>query len=179
MPTLPFPRLRSATEQDCTRIGAAHVQAWRETYAGLVPTTILDRLDARRRAEAWRRHLADDDELTCLTLAEDEAGAVLGFAAAGAPAEGALGWDAEVHALYVLGRAQRRGLGRRLLGHAVAHLHAGGALSVGLWVLRENQAARAFYASRGGRPVGERVLTLDGRALVEVAYLWTGQTGRM
>lgn len=170
-PTLPFPRVRTAGEHDCARIASVHVQAWREAYAGLLPQALLDGLDPTRRADQWRRHLAGEDEMGCLAIGEDEAGQAVGFVAGGAPLEGALGWDAEVIALYVLARAQRGGLGRRLLAYAAGRFAEAGAGSIGLWVLRDN-LARGFYEALGGRPSGERVDTIGGRSVVEVAYVW-------
>jgi ribosomal protein S18 acetylase RimI-like enzyme len=169
---LPFPRIRPAGEHDCVRIGALHVTAWREAYGGLLPAELLAGLDPGRRADQWRRHLAGDDELAGLWVGEDAAGAPVGFVATGAPQDGALGWDAEIHALYVLGSTQRQGLGRRLLEIAAAHLADQGAGTLGLWVPRDNAPGRAFYGGTGGRPVGERVEPIGGRSMVEVAYLW-------
>ena len=47
-----------ATPDDAEPLGAMHVQAWRETYVGLVPQHVLDDLDPVARARMWRRRSA-------------------------------------------------------------------------------------------------------------------------
>ena len=41
---------RLATTEDSSAIGALHVVSWRETYAGLLPQDMLDRLSAESLA---------------------------------------------------------------------------------------------------------------------------------
>ena len=52
------PAVRPARLADAERIGAIHVQAWRETYQDLLAPARLARLDAAERAAMWRRQLA-------------------------------------------------------------------------------------------------------------------------
>ena len=47
-----------------------------------------------------------------------------------------------------------------------------GFTSLGLWVLRENAAGRAFYACLGGRPRDERREIEMGHAIIEAALVW-------
>ncbi len=69
-----------------------------------------------------------------VTVADD--GGVSGFIAVDPPGF--------VTALYVAAAAQRRGLGRLLLGQAKA-----GATRLTLWTFQANFSARAFYAAAG------------------------------
>jgi ribosomal protein S18 acetylase RimI-like enzyme len=163
--------VRTATPADVPRIAALQLRAWQETYGALVPQAVIDSFSVQRRAEQWQRHLVSEDDLARLELVEDAAGRLVGFGATAAPQEGALGWDAELVALYLLDEAKRRGLGRRLLVPLLAHVADAGSSSVGFWVLCQNLAARAFYAHLGAIEVGERVETLAGRALVETAMM--------
>lgn len=42
-----------------------------------------------------------------------------------------------------------------------------------LWVLKKNERARAFYASMGFAPNGDRdLLTIGGQELVTCRYVW-------
>jgi ribosomal protein S18 acetylase RimI-like enzyme len=61
-----------------------------------------------------------------------------------------------VYALYTHPRASRRGIGRRLLEHALAELSPGDRRPVSLWVFEENERARRFYAAAGFVPDGAR-----------------------
>jgi ribosomal protein S18 acetylase RimI-like enzyme len=160
--------LRQARLEDATRLGAAHVQAWRETYTGIVPQALLAGMDAGRRAALWRETL---DQGGHAVLAE-EAGALLGFASCGPQRDAALGFGGEIFAIYLLRQAQRRGIGRALMAAMAHHLLAEGLVGVSLWVVTANMPARSFYERLGGRVVAERVLSRDGWQLEEIAYGW-------
>ena len=56
--------------------------------------------------------------------------------------------------------------------HAARGLLAQGHRGAGLWVLRDNRPARAFYEGLGGTPVGEKADTLGDLPVVEIAYAW-------
>jgi ribosomal protein S18 acetylase RimI-like enzyme len=157
-----------ATPADAEALGAMHVQAWRETYAGLVPQPVLDRLDPTARARMWRSAIGGG---THVFLAH-ESDAIVGFGACGPPRNSDLSYDGEIGALYILRRAQRRGLGRALMA-AMAHALAGtGRRSAALWVLHSNLPAQRFYEALGGRMVADRTRTRDEWALHEIAYAW-------
>jgi ribosomal-protein-alanine N-acetyltransferase len=64
--------------------------------------------------------------------------------------------EAEILTLAVDPAAQRRGLGRALLEHAIRKAAACGAATIFLEVSAANAAAQALYAGRGFRPVGRR-----------------------
>ena len=50
----------------------------------------------------------------------------------------------------------RRGYGSALLEFASLEIFAGGAREASLWVLADNEAARAFYRAHGWTETGER-----------------------
>ena len=54
--------------------GLGHVQAWRETYPGIVPEAILAAQGPAERAVMWRRIIAAG---TTVLVARDAAGGVL------------------------------------------------------------------------------------------------------
>ncbi len=148
--------LRPATPDDADAMAALHVAVWRETYDGLAPPEALARLDLAHRRRGWAAALADPARR--VWLAEGGAGA-LGLVAVGrpeVPEYAALGTAAgEVKHLYVAAAARRTGLGRALLQQALAGLAAQGCTAAGLGVVRQNYAARAFYAAAGGREVAD------------------------
>jgi ribosomal protein S18 acetylase RimI-like enzyme len=164
--------IREARRDDCDAIGEVHVTAWRETYAGLLPDAVLAGLSPQRRAEMWRRWFDARDPDRLLLVAED-AGGVAGFAACRRlPQAEPVGTEAEVTAIYVLRRAQRRGVGRDLMSRLFSFMAERGMASAGLWVLRENEPARAFYRGLGGVEGAERAEEADGHRHVEVSCVW-------
>lgn len=168
-------QIREAALGDAGAIARVHVSAWRENYRGLVPDSILNNLSPERRALEWADRLVREDE--AVLVAEDETGRIVGFGACGPQRPDGLPYEGEFYALYVLRQAQRRGFGRRLMRAMSARLAERGHGTATLWVLRENLAARQFYATLGGRRVGdagaERVEARPGYRLNQVAYGWS------
>ena len=154
---------------DAVDLAKVHVASWRETYPGLLPQVYLDRMSVAAHARRWRARLMRDGEIT---LAAETADGLLGDCSGdwtrGGPGRG----EAEVTTLYVLKRAQRSGLGRRLLTATARALAARGATSLVIWVLRDNENARGFYEGLGGVCDRERDEPIGGGIVVSVAYRW-------
>ena len=164
--------IRAAVEADAPALGDMHAQAWAETYPGLVPEALLAEMtDPARRRAAWARNLATPLLPGGIFLAE-EAGQLLGFIAVCRAREETLGAAGEISGLYLLRRAQRRGIGRALLAAGAARLLAEGMASAGAWALDANAPARAFYAATGAMP-GTRQTGYHGEhAIQETAWVW-------
>jgi phosphoribosylanthranilate isomerase len=165
-------RLRRGTPADADALGATHVQAWREAYAGLVPEDVLAGLDARERAAMWRRGMAGT---TVVQLAE-QGGTIVGFGSSGPQRDPSLPLSGEIGAIYVLRSAQRRGIGRMLMAAMAHDLLAAGHASASLWVLETNAQARRFYEALGGREFTKREQDRDGFSAVGIAYGWDDLT---
>lgn len=175
------PRLRRATPDDSEAIAALHVACWVETYRGLLPDPMIESMKLHERIIQWQRALERRTDVQVI-VAEAADGGLLGFSSGG-PTRGAdLGATQEVYAIYLLRRAQRQGFGRAMLQSLAAHLALKSLnmtratpteLHLGLWVLRDNAPARAFYERLGGALAGERVERREGHDLAEVAYRWS------
>jgi ribosomal protein S18 acetylase RimI-like enzyme len=165
-------RIRAAKVEDCDAIGRLHVAAWRETYPGLMPDRIIEKLQPRDRASQWRQGLERGEQGPIVLIAEADDHAPAGFAAAGPARDPASPWEAEVYAVYVLQRYQREGFGTALLRELGGLLAARGRRQAGLWVLTANAPARSFYERMGGRIIHRRIDQSEGWACDETAYLW-------
>ena len=161
--------LREAVETDVEVIARVHVEAWRETYAGLVRAETLAGLSVESRAGVWRSSFHPPRPRAKLLVAE-AGGEIVGFGSAGEAEPGGLGTEAEVFALYLLDRMKRRGVGRRLMAALFAHLREHGFRSVGLWSFAANPPARRFYESLGGVAGPEHPWEFEGQALSALAY---------
>jgi GNAT superfamily N-acetyltransferase len=150
-------------------IAGVHVDAWRETYRGIVPDEILNQLSYERRAQNWKRSIAERHQ--CLFVAED-AGRIAGFVNAGPGREAPGGFDSEIYAIYLLRAHQGRGTGAALFLAAVQWLAEEGFQNMFLWVLAENPTRR-FYERMGGVELGSKTTEL-GEPLQEVCYGWRG-----
>ncbi|MCC7427353.1 MAG: GNAT family N-acetyltransferase [Alphaproteobacteria bacterium] len=190
--------IRRARPQDAEAIASAHVAAWRSAYAGILPDFYLAGMSERRQARQWRHALewprqgaavfvavASGEDLPPDAPADgflppgsdpsaaEPPGAVVGYASAGRLRRSPLGLArlGEIETLYVLDDYRERGLGRRLMRAAAAHLNAVGCDAALLWVLCANQA-RFFYRHLGGAAVAEQEITVGGAPVTQQAMLW-------
>ena len=101
--------LRPARPEDAVTIGRVHVEAWRQSYGGIVPEERLAALDAAERAGVWAaihrrgpaRHGGEDAE------------GIAGFSLCGEQREPELGCDGEFWAIYCCDARRAAGSGGR------------------------------------------------------------------
>jgi GNAT superfamily N-acetyltransferase len=163
--------IRPARLTDAEAIAQVHVQAWRETYRGLVPDSLLAGLSVEVRVRAWSDMIGAEDEAPAIFVAEQH-GAIVGFASARVAHDALLATDGELTSIYLLDGHKRRGTGRLLFAQIVAWLRERGCTSLGLWVLDTNTGARGFYAALGGRMGPRKTDERPDVTLHEVAYVW-------
>ncbi|HEV2273051.1 MAG TPA: GNAT family N-acetyltransferase [Acidobacteriaceae bacterium] len=159
--------IREATDQDASAIAHVHVKSWLTTYAGIVPEDYLASLNEAERTLVWRDWLARDIHSYVAELD----GRVVGFVCGGQIREPLPGCDAELFAIYLLDRAQGRGLGTALLRTLADSLKAKGFKSMAVWVLERNPA-RHFYQKSGASLVAAKEIEIGGVLLREVAFAW-------
>lgn len=176
--------IRRARPADAAAIGAVHVAAWRSTYPGILPDRFLARLSVARQAAHYDAAIRSGVGVHVATASgsdldgvsdEGRAVKIVGFVSGGPSrsfgnrqklAEG------EIDTLYVLDDWRERGIGRRLMRAAAAHLSGAGCQSAFVWVLRDNPN-RWFYTRLGGKPVAEATIEVGGQKVVQTAYVWT------
>ncbi|MBX3539604.1 MAG: GNAT family N-acetyltransferase [Chelatococcus sp.] len=168
--------VRPAVVPDVEGIATVHVQAWHETYTGLIPEAVLSALSISDRAARWRAILGrTQQDKTAAAFVAECGGQIVGFAS-GDPQRTSslreLGFTGEIGAIYVLRAHQRAGIGHALMASVAGALRSQGHEGLSLWVLSSNLPARGFYESLGGRLVGEREEQRGDAILAEVAYGW-------
>ena len=99
--------IRRAADADAPVIARVHVQSWRESYKGIIPAEYLARLSAPAHERQWRRSFASGG----WAFAAELEGELVGFASGGL-SRGRREITGELFVLYVLARAQKRGVGR-------------------------------------------------------------------
>ncbi|MDQ2804528.1 MAG: GNAT family N-acetyltransferase [Pseudomonadota bacterium] len=177
--------VRRARPGDAVAIGSVHVAAWRSAYPGILPDGYLARLSVPRQAAYYDAAIRSSAAVYVATASGPDveagpgspAGAgprIVGFATAGRPRREGFSRrlaEGEIETLYVLDDWRERGLGRRLMQAAAAHLAEAGCRNAFLWVLRDNPS-RWFYARLGGRPVAEASIRVGGHPLIQTAFVW-------
>lgn len=186
--------IRPATVEDAHTIAMIHVASWRETYTGLVPQAMLDKLSVEKRETFWHQLLSSQqttehpsppstDVPLLLTgmhvfVAEFIRGdhrLTVGFACCSPQRDQTLlesGYEGEFQAIYILRAYQKLGLGCRLMARMAESLHAQGTRRAALWVLESNRKARDFYESLGAKYVLQKADQRGNITLTDYAYGW-------
>ena len=132
--------VRAAVLDDAAGIARVHIQAWRETYAHLLPAETLAGLQQGPRDATWREIIAAGTSNVWLACEGED---ILGWASAGDGRDDDGPRTTELFGIYVLAGSHGSGAGQLLLDAAVGD---GGAY---LWIADENPRALAFYRRNG------------------------------
>ena len=160
--------VRRAEPEDADAIAQVHLASWKTTYPGIIPQAYIDGLRVDDGAARWKVRLSE--KLPTVLVAEDDAG-IFGFAAGGRPLHPVEGFDAELHAIYLLASHHGKGAGRDLVRRLAEILVQQGFTSLVAWALTENLAC-GFYQRLGGVRVAEQTIEIGGKRLPEVAFGW-------
>ena len=161
--------IRPARSADAVRLAEIHIAAWRRGCRDILPAKLLLGVSVERRTRDWTQWLASPSSWTY--LAEHE-GRSVGFATLGSlRANGrSVRSTVEVRRLYVDPKYWRGGIGRELHEQVLAEARARGFSQLVLWVLTQNQRARAFYGALGFEPDRTRRVTIGGHPVDETRY---------
>jgi GNAT superfamily N-acetyltransferase len=137
--------VRAAVPDDAAGIARVHIQAWRESYAHLLPAEALAGLQQGPRESRWRTIIAAGTSDIRVACAGTD---IVGWASAGAGRDddGPRPW--ELMGIYVLAGHYGSGAGQMLLDAAV------GDAGAYLWIAEQNPRAFAFYRRNGFVPDG-------------------------
>lgn len=166
---------RPAGPDDVEGISTVRIRSWQEGYRGTVPQAYLDGLSVEAQIARWRARTATGVPGGSSVAVDD--GQVVGWSSVGAYRDDEAGAAApgprcgEVNAIYVLPERWGGGIGRALMDYSLGVLAADGLSPALLWVLRDNERARRFYAGYGWRPDGAtHTYDVGGATLPEVRY---------
>lgn len=161
--------VREARLGDAQAIAHIYVEAWRDTYAGILPTRGLLAMDVERQAARWRSAISMPGREAVLVAESKDT--VLGMASLGRARDSGLGFDGEIYTLYVHPLATGNGIGRGLLRTGFDELADRGYESCVIWAHAQNPA-RFFYQAMGGRLIAERTTSMMGATVPEAAFGW-------
>jgi GNAT superfamily N-acetyltransferase len=161
-------QVRPAVISDVEGIAKVHVQSWQETYRGIVPDSYLATLSVDKRIQVWTRILQDAANITFVAELHGE---IVGFVSGGAPQEAQHGIQSELASMYLLKKAQDRGIGKKLFQVFVDCVKSYGYRDMYLWVLRDNPTV-GFYQKRGASLLKSANIEMDGIKLIEDMFVW-------
>jgi len=152
-------RIRSMQDADIETVVANHIEGWRVGYRGIIADEVLDGLEAgpwitRYRTDLERRVAGEWPWLTLVAVDDqDVPGGHVTFGPWREQPDVVDPEIGEILSIYVHPSRYDQGLGRTLMGAALAGLPQ---REVRLWVLEGNTRARRFYEKAGLRPDGVR-----------------------
>ena len=162
--------VREAVIEDAEGIARVHTDSWQTSYRGILPDTVLDRIDVGQRAET-RRKILRDRSVFQLVAYDVTHGDIVGFCDAGASRRH-VPFAGEVYAIYLAHRAKRHGIGQEMFDRVQAWFTAQGMRSMIVWVLENNHHARRFYEAMGGRSASRLQTRVGGYPVTELSYVW-------
>ena len=159
--------LRQARPGDAVPLARLYVEAWQDTYAAILPHSLLAGMSVQVHAARIERAIKKGAVL----VADDAAHGVIGLAGFGAARDQGLGFDGEIYTLYIAPDFLGRGAGRALLHGAFAALKTRAFHSCVIWSHAQNNAC-FFYEALGGARIASRQVLLGGQEVGEVAFGW-------
>lgn len=152
-------------------MGRIYVDAWQDTYPGLLPDRGLLAMVPGRHAAHWAQSISRQNPKEAFLVATRPDYGVIGLASAGPSRTRDLPFGAEVFTLYVDPNHQRLGAGRALLECLFNAMRQAGQRSAVIWALDGNPV-RTFYEQLGGGEVARRTRVTFSEPHEEVAYGW-------
>jgi ribosomal protein S18 acetylase RimI-like enzyme len=166
--------IRRSLVSDTEVLGRVCAQAWRETYADILPTKSLAIEGSVEYRTKVRRELYSHPTPDCANfLVETEKGEVVGFADCG-PVDRLKDYaPAEIFTIYLLLSAQGQGLGKKMFLMMLKHLADRGFDKVALDGFAANERAMQFYRQMGGKEVEKLYRDYSGTSLPLAVYMWS------
>lgn len=156
-------RIRPARASDVRAIAEFQTRCWRQAYQGLVPQDYLDRMDADRRTDRWRRRLSTGSRRIGVAESDGRPAELVGVVSWGPAAESEDAPALELKSLYVAASRHGSGIAAALMDYAI------GSADAQLWCYAGNSRALAFYRKHSFQPDGHSLLDPDtGIAMVRL-----------
>ncbi len=140
--------IRYMQASDAGRVAEIQVNAWKTAYAGIIPQPVLDRYNLEVRTVAWTKIISKSDVRDNVVVIDEK---IMGWAGYGKcrDEDKNAKLTQELFGIYVDPIKFRCGYGEQLWQRARQEMLRHQPEEVTLWVLEENQRARAFYEENG------------------------------
>ena len=137
--------IRKATINDSDGKGYVHYKSWIETYTGLFPDEIMEKITLERSVKLAKEH----PENTYVAIVDQK---IVGFACYIESRDTDLKNAGEIMAIYILNDFKNMGIGKALM--KVCYKELSNFNIIAVWVLESNKKAIGFYESEGFKKDG-------------------------
>ena len=161
--------IRKANLEDAQGIANVHVDTWRTTYEGIIPTKFLNELAYDERKKSWENNIMRAENV--VFVVENEDGQIIGFADTSRRENNLELNTIDLTSLYLLEAYQGNGIGKLLMKALFEHYKNQGYDKVYVDVLADNKT-RYFYEYFGAKVVKNITIKIGGKILDETIYVW-------
>ncbi|WDC84319.1 GNAT family N-acetyltransferase [Caloramator sp. mosi_1] len=162
--------VREAIPSDVPSVAKIHIDVWKDTYEGIIPSEVLEHRTYDELEDTWLDRLFEDPETKeYMYVAENEDGELVGFIVFST--EGLDNYQGVIKSIYVYSDYQRQGIGKMLFNAAVEKLLEENVKNLIVWTYKDNKNRR-FYEKMGGKIYREVVVDIEGRKVAKIAYVW-------
>jgi len=161
--------IRKVTKtDDFNAISRIYALSWKAAYKNIVPQQYLDEISENNWADKLRNSRYDAYILI-------ENGEYIGTSSiCAARDEKMYGWG-EIISIYLLPEYFGKGYGKPLFDNSVNALVGMGYDKIYVWVLEQNIRARKFYEKNGFLLFDKKLITIGGKDLPEVRYVFRNE----
>jgi len=151
--------IRKARSSDADGKGYVHYRSWIETYTGLFPDQVIEKVTLDKSVQLAKDH----PENTFIAIIDEK---VVGFSCYLEARDDDLEDYGEIMAIYVLKAYQGKGIGKKLI--KICYQELSQYQGIIIWVLKSNVNAIRFYESEGFVMDGKMKM-LYGKEVVRMA----------
>ena len=145
--------IRAAMPEDAHQCARIHICSWDFAYKDYVPLDIIKEHNARRPA-MWKKLLAENQDVHYIITLDHQA---IGIITINPQNESDLPDTVyELSGLYFDPDFVGKGLGTRAMNWIKTEIKTRGFHGISLWVLSQNDRAKAFYIKNGFHPDGRQ-----------------------
>jgi len=154
--------IRKATIDDAEGKGYVHYKSWKETYTGLFPDEVMNKISLKRSIELAKEH----PENTFIASFDNK---IVGFACYLESRDEDLTNAGEIMAVYILNEYKNLGIGKALMASCYKELSS--YENIILWVLESNKKAIGFYESEGFNADGHSKTIYTKKAIRMIKHI--------
>jgi GNAT superfamily N-acetyltransferase len=163
-------RIREMQISDAPQVADISMRAWQSAYKGIMPDSILDNIDVKKREENWANGFTTLPDLI-RTVAVDDTNRVLGYTTGSKCRDIQAPENGELWAIYVDPQLVGNGIGKVLINDFKIRMKHAGFSKMYVWVLEENLSARKFYEKHDGKLFKQtKEFKVEDISLTEVSY---------
>lgn len=163
--------IRKNILEDQEQMAHIKVDGWRNAYGNIVSAEYLNQLDYKSQTERYISSFEEYKDLVLVAVKENE---VLGYSCF--DIKNNEKYDSELVSLYIKPSCLKKGIGSSLFKETAKLLYEQNNKSMILWCFKNNENAKAFYVSLGGKEIAEKTVKIGDDYYEEVCFYFNLKT---